>query len=133
MRLHSWLIGTSTEVGMRLQMVMRDSISLRMDSAQLCGGKKRMARALSSRIRPSKRCSLSMYELPYRLASYRAKKMTRRAFSLYLSNNAYLSAPMVWALALSKILGAALYCFQLAFPRAGFGVVPWRAAGPSLG
>jgi hypothetical protein len=44
--------------------------------------RKRLASALSSRIRPSSRCSVSMYGLPYWLASYRAKNMTRRAFSV---------------------------------------------------
>src|SRR6266705_951488 len=46
----------------------------------------RLPRALSSRIKPSKRCSVSMYGLPYWLASYLAKNMTRRAFSVYRSN-----------------------------------------------
>src|SRR5260221_5875342 len=86
MRLHSALRGTSTEVEMRSRMVMRASISLRMDSIEPCWRRKRLARALSSRIKPSKRCSVSMYGLPYWLASYLAKKMTRRAFSVYRSN-----------------------------------------------
>jgi len=42
--------------------------------------------ALSSRSSPSNRCSVSMYGLPNWLASYRAKKMTLRAFSVYRSN-----------------------------------------------
>src|SRR6266702_1269238 len=84
-RLHSALSGTSTEVEMRSRMVIRASISLRMDSIEPCCRRKRLASALSSRIKPSKRCSVSMYGLPYWLASYRAKKMTRRAFSVYRS------------------------------------------------
>src|SRR6202171_2780279 len=86
MRLHSALRGTSTDVEMRSRMVMRASISLRIDSMEPCWRRKRLARALSSRIKPSNRCSVSMYGLPYWLASYRAKKMTRRAFSVYRSN-----------------------------------------------
>ena len=82
MRLHSALKGTSTEVEMRSRMVMRASISFRMDSIDPCCRRNRLARALSSRIKPSKRCSVSMYGLPYWLASYRAKKITRRAFSV---------------------------------------------------
>ena len=80
--LDSWLSGTSTEVEMRSRMVMRCSISLRMDSIEPWERKKRFANALSSRIRPSNRCSVSMYGDPYWLASYRAKNMTRRAFSV---------------------------------------------------
>src|ERR1700732_4465306 len=86
MRLHSALSGTSTEVEMRSRMVMRASISFRMDSIEPCCRRKRFASALSSRIKPSSKCSVSMYGLPYWLASYRAKKMTRRAFSVYRSN-----------------------------------------------
>ena len=82
MRLHSALKGTSTEVEMRSRIVMRASISFRMDSIDPCCRRNRLARALSSRIKPSKRCSVSMYGLPYWLASYRAKKITRRAFSV---------------------------------------------------
>ena len=82
MRLHSALSGTSTDVEIRSRMVMRASISLRIDSMEPCWRKKRLARALSSRIRPSNRCSVSMYGLPYWLASYLAKNMTRRAFSV---------------------------------------------------
>src|ERR1700674_841473 len=86
MRLHSALSGTSTEVEMRSRIVMRASISLRIDSIEPCWRRKRFARALSSRIKPSRRCSVSMYGLPYWLASYLAKNMTRRAFSVYRSN-----------------------------------------------
>src|SRR6266568_3663617 len=86
MRLHSALSGTSTDVEMRSRMVMRASISFRIDSIEPCCRRKRLARALSSRIKPSKRCSVSMYGLPYWLASYLAKNMTRRAFSVYRSN-----------------------------------------------
>src|SRR5215469_10562573 len=86
MRLHSALRGTSTDVEMRSRMVMRASISLRMDSIEPCWRRKRLARALSSRIRPSSKCSVSIYGLPYWLASYLAKNMTRRAFSVYRSN-----------------------------------------------
>src|SRR3989454_485498 len=82
MRLHSAERGTSTDVEMRSRMVMRDSISFRMDSMEPCWRRNRLASALSSRIRPSRRCSVSMYGLPYWLASYRAKKITRRAFSV---------------------------------------------------
>src|ERR1700730_1472511 len=84
-RLHSALRGTSTDVEMRSRMVMRASISLRIDSIEPCWRRKRLASALSSRIKPSSRCSVSMYGLPYWLPSYRAKKKTRRAFSVYRS------------------------------------------------
>src|SRR5713226_2338048 len=86
MRLHSALSGTSTDVEMRSRMVMRPSISLRIDSIEPCWRRKRLASALSSRIKPSSKCSVSMYGLPYWLASYLAKNMTRRAFSVYRSN-----------------------------------------------
>ncbi len=82
MRFDSWLRGTSTEVEMRSRIVMRCSISLRMDSIEPWERRKRLARALSSRINPSNRCSVSMYGDPYWLASYRAKNITRRAFSV---------------------------------------------------
>src|SRR6266404_3249838 len=85
-RLHSALSGTSTDVEMRSRMVMRASISFRIDSIEPCWRRKRFASALSSRIRPSNKCSVSMYGLPYWLASYLAKNMTRRAFSVYRSN-----------------------------------------------
>jgi hypothetical protein len=61
MRLDSWLSGTSTDVEMRSRIVMRDSISLRMDSIEPWERRKRLARALSSRIKPSNKCSVSMY------------------------------------------------------------------------
>src|SRR6185369_14329008 len=41
---------------------------------------------LPSRIRPSSRCSVSIEMLPSWLASYRAKKRTRLALSVYRSN-----------------------------------------------
>jgi len=41
---------------------------------------------LSSRNKPSSRCSVSMYGEPNWLASYLAKKITRLAFSVYRSN-----------------------------------------------
>src|SRR5216684_916696 len=86
MRLHSALNGTSTEVEIRSRIVMRASISLRIDSIDPCCRRNRLASALSSRIKPSSKCSVSMYGLPYWLASYLAKNMTRRAFSVYRSN-----------------------------------------------
>src|SRR5437879_2391747 len=64
MRLHSWLSGISTAVEMRSPMVIRDSISLRIDSIAPCGGRARLTSALSSRSRPSSRRSLSMLLLP---------------------------------------------------------------------
>src|SRR4051812_11816539 len=48
--------------------------------------KMRLVRPLPSRIRPSSRCSVSIEMLPSWLASYRAKKRTRRARSVYRSN-----------------------------------------------
>src|SRR5882724_10489675 len=86
MRLHSALSGTSTVVEIRSRIVIRASISLRMDSIEPCCRRNRFASALSSRIKPSSKCSVSMYGLPYWLASYLAKNMTRRAFSVYRSN-----------------------------------------------
>src|SRR6202161_2891589 len=57
-----------------------------MDSTAAWERRKRLVSALSSRRRPSSKCSVSMYGEPNWLASYRAKKMTRRAFSVYRSN-----------------------------------------------
>src|SRR5215468_3261868 len=48
--------------------------------------KRREVRPLPSRMSPRSRCSVSMELLPSWLASYRAKKMTRRARSVYRSN-----------------------------------------------
>src|SRR3954463_3482168 len=62
------------------------SICLRMDSTEACERKNRFVRALSSLRSPRRRCSVSMYGEPNWLASYRAKNMTRLAFSVYLSN-----------------------------------------------
>src|ERR1022692_4656908 len=67
-------------------MVVCPSICFRMDSTAACERRKRFASALSSRSRPRRRCSVSMYGLPNWLASYRAKKITLRAFSVYRSN-----------------------------------------------
>ena len=49
-------------------------------------GKKRLIKALSSRSKPSKMCSVSIRQDPNWLASYRAKKITLLAFSVYFSN-----------------------------------------------
>src|SRR5271154_4147820 len=57
-----------------------------MDSTEAWERRKRFVSALSSRKRPNSKCSVSMYGEPYWLASYLAKKMTRRAFSVYRSN-----------------------------------------------
>src|ERR1041385_5354213 len=57
-----------------------------MDSTDACERRKRLVNALSSRNRPSSRCSVSMYGEPNWLASYLAKKITRLAFSVYRSN-----------------------------------------------
>src|ERR1700751_1372043 len=57
-----------------------------MDSTEAWERRKRFVSALSSRKRPSSKCSVSIYGEPNWLASYRAKKMTRRAFSVYRSN-----------------------------------------------
>src|SRR5580658_9428623 len=57
-----------------------------MDSTEAWERRKRLVSALSSRNRPSSKCSVSIYGEPNWLASYRAKKMTRRAFSVYRSN-----------------------------------------------
>src|ERR1700733_1701588 len=57
-----------------------------MDSTEAWERRKRFVSALSSRSRPSNKCSVSIYGEPNWLASYRAKKMTRRAFSVYRSN-----------------------------------------------
>src|SRR5882757_9942213 len=57
-----------------------------MDSTEAWERRKRFVSALSSRKRPSNKCSVSIYGEPNWLASYRAKKMTRRAFSVYRSN-----------------------------------------------
>src|SRR6267154_3571014 len=57
-----------------------------MDSTEAWERRKRFVSALSSRRRPSNKCSVSIYGEPNWLASYRAKKMTRRAFSVYRSN-----------------------------------------------
>src|ERR1041385_6853455 len=57
-----------------------------MDSTDACERRKRLVNALSSRNKPSSRCSVSMYGDPNWLASYLAKKITRLAFSVYRSN-----------------------------------------------
>ena len=44
--MHSWLSGTSTDVEMRSRMVMRDSISLRIDSIEPCERKKPIGQRL---------------------------------------------------------------------------------------
>src|SRR5215469_12200617 len=112
MRLHSALRGTSTEVEMRSRIVMRASISLRIDSMEPCCRRKRLARALSSRIKPSNRCSVSMYGLPYWLASYLAKNMTRRAFSVYRSNTLARFSPRDPARASRSFAGTQNAVFQ---------------------
>src|ERR1043166_7997586 len=85
-RLHSLLSGRSTDVDTFSRIVVCPSICLRMDSTEACERKKRLVSALSSRNSPSSKCSVSMYGDPNWLASYRAKKITRLAFSVYLSN-----------------------------------------------
>src|SRR5215831_2292565 len=112
MRLHSALRGTSTEVEMRSRIVMRASISLRMDSMEPCWRRKRLARALSSRIKPRSKCSVSIYGLPYWLASYLAKKITRRAFSVYRSNKLACFSPRDPARASRSFAGTQNAVFQ---------------------
>ena len=58
--LHSWLNGRSTEVETFSRIVVCASICLRMDSMAAWERRKRLARALSSRKRPSRRCSVSI-------------------------------------------------------------------------
>ena len=48
--------------------------------------KRRLVKPLPSRMRPSRRCSVSIELLPSCAASYRAKKITRLARSVYRSN-----------------------------------------------
>ena len=74
------------EVDTFSRMIVRPSISFLMDSMEECERRNRLVRLLSSRIKPKSRCSVSIEGLPYWLASYRAKKITRRAFSVYRSN-----------------------------------------------
>src|SRR5205814_1992402 len=86
-RLVSGASGNSTEVEIFSRKGARPSISLRMASSEVCArARKRAVRDLSSRMRPSRRCSGSMAGAPNWEASYRAKKMTLRAFSVYRSN-----------------------------------------------
>src|SRR5580765_541600 len=85
-RLHSLLKGRSTDVETFSRIVVCPSICLRMDSTDACERRKRLVNALSSRNRPSSRCSVSIYGEPNWLASYLAKKITRLAFSVYRSN-----------------------------------------------
>ncbi len=59
-RLHSWLSGRSTEVDTFSRTVVCASICLRIDSIAAWDRRKRFASALSSRKRPSKRCSVSI-------------------------------------------------------------------------
>ena len=59
-RLHSWLSGRSTEVDTFSLGAVCPSICLRMDSTAASELRKRFARALSSRSRPSSKCSVSM-------------------------------------------------------------------------
>src|SRR6266436_484384 len=66
---------------------LRCLICPRMDSMDcLPSVRKRAKRGLSSRDKPSRRCSGSIIEAPNWEASYRAKKTTRRAISVYRSN-----------------------------------------------
>src|SRR6266481_5749500 len=67
-------------------MVVWNWICLRIDSTEAWERRKRLVKALSSRNKPSSRCSVSIYGEPNWLASYRAKKITRLAFSVYRSN-----------------------------------------------
>jgi hypothetical protein len=68
-RLHSLERGRSTEVETFSRMVVWPSICWRMDSTEACERRKRLVSALSSRSRPSNRCSVSMYGEPNWLAS----------------------------------------------------------------
>ena len=81
-RLHSWLIGRSTDVDTFSPGAVCPSIRLRMDSTAACERRKRSASASCSRSSSSSECSVSIKGLPNWLASYRPKKMVRRAFSV---------------------------------------------------
>ena len=65
-----------------MRSVVCASICLRIDSTDALDRRKRLASALSSRSSPSSRCSVSIHGLPNWLASSRATKITRRAFSV---------------------------------------------------
>ena len=59
-RLHSGLRGRSTDVETLSRIVVRPSICLRMDSMEAWERRKRLVSCLSSRSRPSSRCSVSI-------------------------------------------------------------------------
>src|SRR5882724_400897 len=84
--LHSSVNGRSMDVDTFSRIVVRPSIWLRMLSIDEELRRKRWVRFLSSRIRPSRKCSDSIVVLPCCAASYLAKKITRLARSVYRSN-----------------------------------------------
>src|SRR5215471_3148720 len=87
MRFDSGANGSSTDVGIRTrcgQWRWIPAHSSRTDTLPF--GSNWPSKGASSRVRPSRRCSGSIALAPYCDASYRAKKITRRAFSVYRSN-----------------------------------------------
>ena len=83
------LSGISTDVGILSPLARPHTTCPRIFSAEAPAGRKRAKVALSSRNNPSNRCSGSIAFEPNSLTSYRAKKITRRAFSVYFSNIAF--------------------------------------------
>ncbi len=80
--LQSVVSGISTEVEIRSLCVICRSTSARISSSMCPCPKNIVTSGRSSRNNPSRRCSVSMEGLPYRLASKRAKKISRRALSV---------------------------------------------------
>src|ERR1700730_14022932 len=85
LRGRSTLVGTASPLG-----GLSSSIRLRIASCVPMGSS--LEKRLSSLRMPSKRCSVSMHWDRNVLASYRAKKMLRRARSVYRSNMSDASA-----------------------------------------
>lgn len=85
------LSGRSRGVGITLPTSVQLPTLLRI-VAGCAWGSQRLHKSFSPRTSPSNRCSAPITGDPNWLASYRAKKITRRAFSLYGSNIGYSTA-----------------------------------------
>src|SRR5882762_4225058 len=92
----------STEVDVFLRTMACSSIRFRMDSTGAWVRRNRLVNPLSSRSIASQRCSVSMHGEPNWEASYRAKKITQRAFSVYRSNLATAGSVYVRTMSASK-------------------------------
>jgi len=89
MRLHSALSGTSTEVEMRSRMVIRASISLRMDSIEPCLPQESICQrfVLAHQAEQTKLLRLDVRDFHTGWLRTEQKKMTRPRFFLYIFRN----------------------------------------------